>query len=512
MIIGKIITQRALITPHREALIYGDRVFTFEQMNLRVNRLANSLLALGVKKGDRVGLLMNNSNYFLESYFAVSKIGAVLVPLNTRLSVPELEFILQDCGVTCFLFGSTFAGEVSQMAFCREGRPMICDGATDLNGVSDYEAFIAKARPDEPIADIKEEDLNVIMYTSGTTGYPKGAMLSHRGMYGAGVEMLIGLHYQYPERCMILGPFFHSGSITPFLGHVVRGVCTVVMAKFDAYEALSLIERYRIKMMIGVTTIMKRMLQVPELPKFNLSAWQYAILPGSPLPFEVVEEAHSRLGVLCQNLWGMTELCGPGTFVNIEEILNRPESAGTPYFNVDLRIVDYKGRQVPSGEVGELIVMAPHMMMGYWNRPEATAETIRDGWLHTGDLARMDGDGFLYVIDRKKDMLVSGGENVYPAEIERVIREIPQVLEVSVIGVADEEWGEVPRAFIQKVEGSPLSAESVISYCREKLAGYKIPKNIVFLDELPKTPSGKVLKRLLREWDKAAAESHPRSD
>ena len=252
--------------------------------------------------------------------------------------------------------------------------------------------------------------------------------------------------------------------------------------------------------MIGVTAIMKFMLEEPDLKRYDLTSWKYAVLPGSPLPFDIVEEAHQRLGILCQNLWGMTELCGPGSFVNIEEILERPGSAGTPYFNVEFRLVDYMGQAVDAGQVGELLVKAPHVMMGYWNRPDATAQTLQDGWLHTGDLARFDEDGFLYVIDRKKDMLVSGGENVYPAEIERVIREIPQVNEVSVVGIPDDKWGEVPRAFIRIVQGSELSEQAVVSHCREKLAGYKVPKSIIFLADLPKTPSGKVLKRLLREW------------
>jgi len=499
MIIGKVIAQRALITPDREALIYGDRVFTFQEVNTRSNRLANSLTALGVKSGDRVGLLMNNSNAFLETYFAASKIGAVLVPLNTRLSMPELEFILGDCGVTCFIIGNAFEEAVEQMAYFRERRLTICEDAARLTKVLDYEDLVAKGSEEEPVVPIDESDLNIIMYTSGTTGHPKGAMLSHNGMYGAGVEMLIGLHYQYPDRCMILGPFFHSGSITPFLGHVIRGVSTTIMAKFDAREAIDLIEKYKIKMMIGVTTIVKMMLEVPDLESRDLSSWKYAILPASPLPFSIIDEAHKRLNVLCQNLWGMTELCGPGSFVNVEDVLKKPECAGKPYFNVEMRIVDYADNELPPGQVGELLCRAPHVMMGYWNRPEATADTLRNGWLHTGDLGKIDEEGFFYIIDRKKDMLVSGGENVYPAEIERVVKELPEVSEVSIVGIPDDKWGEVPRAFIQRRADSNLTSEEVITYCRTKLAGYKVPKSIVFMDDLPKTPSGKILKRVLRE-------------
>lgn len=502
MIIGNVLTKRAFTTPHREALIFNDTTITYSRLNQRVNRLANALLALGIHPGDRVGLLMYNSPEFLETYFALSKIGGILVPLNTRLSVPEMDFILSDCDVKAFVFGEAFQPHVAKMAFLKKGRLQISTGRTSLPGTLVYEDLVAQNTPREPELPagelIKEEDLNVIMYTSGTTGYPKGAMLTHKGMYGAGVEMLIGLHYQYPDRCLILGPFFHSGSITPFLGHVIKGICTVIMEKFDPRKSLELIETYRVSMMIGVTTIMKMLLQVPELETYNLDSWKYAILPGSPLPGSLVMEAHERIGVLCQNLWGMTELCGPGSFMNVDDILRKPESAGKPYFNVEMRIVDYEGNEMQTGEVGEVVVRAPHAMLGYWNRPEDTNETIRNGWLHTGDLGKLDEEGFVYIIDRKKDMLVSGGENVYPAEIERVIKEVIGVEDVSVVGVPDEKWGEVPKAFIESRPGHPITQEKVIDHCRTKLAGYKVPKYVEFIAELPRTPSGKILKRELR--------------
>jgi acyl-CoA synthetase (AMP-forming)/AMP-acid ligase II len=252
--------------------------------------------------------------------------------------------------------------------------------------------------------------------------------------------------------------------------------------------------------MVGVTTIMRMILDVPDITKFRLDAWKYAILPGSPLPYELIKEAHDRIGVLCQNLWGMTEMCGPGSFMNVEDILKKPESAGKPYFNVDLRILDANGDDLPPGEVGEVVVRAPHVMQGYWNRPEATSETIKNGWLYTGDLGYLDQEGFLYIIDRKKDMLISGGENVYPAEIERVIGELPEVLDVSVIGIPDPKWGEAPKAFIVAKKDGSLTSDTIIAHCRSKLAGYKVPKQIEFLEDLPRTPSGKVLKRKLREY------------
>lgn len=498
MLIGKVLAQRALITPDREALIFKDRTFTYQELNRRANKAANALLDLGVKQGDRIGLLMFNCNEFMETYFAASKIGAVLVPLNIRLAAPELDFILDDCGVSEFFYGSGFDETVGQMKTPAQVRHRIRTGPSSLPDTMDYENFIEKAGDEEPDFPLDEDDLNVVMYTSGTTGHPKGAMLTHRGMYSAGADMLIGLHYQYPDRCLLLGPFFHSGSITPFLGHVIRGICTIIMDKFEPEAAIRLIQEKRARLMVGVTVIMRMLLQVPDLESYDLDCWEMAILPGSPLPYPLIKEAHDRLGVLCQNLWGLTEMCGPGSLMNVEDILDRPECAGKAYFNVDIRIVGLDGEDLPSDELGEIVVRGPNMMKGYWNRPEATAETIRDGWLFTGDMGKLDKDGYLYVIDRRKDMILSGGENIYPAEVEKVIRDMPGVADASVIGVPDEKWGEVGKVFIEKGEGKPPDPEEVIAFCRSRLAGYKVPKYIEYIEELPRNPSGKVLKKDLR--------------
>ena len=498
MLIGKVLAQRALITPDHEALIFKDRTFTFQQLNQRSTKTANALLDLGVKQGDRIGLLMFNCNEFIETYFAVSKIGAVLVPLNTRLAAPEMDFILNDCGVSEFFFGSAFEEKVGAMKYPEKIRHRICTGPSSLRDTLDYEGLIEKASDEEPSISVQEDDLNVVMYTSGTTGNPKGAMLTHKGMYSAGVDMLIGLHYQYPDRCLLLGPLFHSGSITPFLGHVAKGISTIFMDQFEPEAAVLLIQEKRARFMLGVTAIMRMLLQVHDLESYDLNCWEMAILPGSPLPYTLIKEAHERIGVLCQNLWGLTEMCGPGSAMNQEDILLRPECAGKPFFNVDIRIVGSGGEDLPPEALGEIVVRGPNMMQGYWNRPDASAEAISQGWLFTGDMGKLDKDGYLYVIDRKKDMILSGGENIYPAEIEKVIREIPGVADASVIGVTDEKWGEVGKVFIEKGEGPTPVPEEIIAFCRTHLAGYKVPKHVEYIDELPRNPSGKVLKKDLR--------------
>jgi fatty-acyl-CoA synthase len=298
-----------------------------------------------------------------------------------------------------------------------------------------------------------------------------------------------------------LVPLFHSGAITPVLGHIVRGISTVTMEAFDPAGALQLIEKYRIRLMQGVTAIMQMILREPDLDTYDLESWDVAILPGSPLPYTLIKEAKDRLGVLCQNLWGLTEMSGPGAMMNIEDILLKPESAGKPFFNVDIKIVDPEGIDVPSGEMGEIVTRGPHMMQGYWKRPEATHDTIKNGWLHTGDMGKIDEDGYLYIVDRVKDMILSGGENIYPAEVEKIIRQIPGVQDASVVGIPDDRWGEVGKAFIEKSSDATIKTEDIIQYCRSKLAGYKVPKQIEYIDALPRNPSGKVLKKDLRRRD-----------
>lgn len=499
MVIGKVLAKRASVTPNREALIFGDRTISYVELDRRTNRAANAIRQLGVKPGDRVGLLMHNCPEFLEVFFALARIGAVLVPLNVRLAPPELDYILEDCSVCGLVYGGDFEETVNGLKALPRLSWRMTTGRAPSAGCLDYEALTAQSDPEDPLIAVNESDLLAIMYTSGTTGYPKGVMLTHDAVYHGALNMVIGLSYEYPDRCLMLAPFFHTGASTPIVGHFIKGVCTVIMEKFSPAGALEMIGRYQIGLLQGVTAMMRMILDVPNIEAYDLSGWRLAILPGSPLPYSVVKSVYERFGVLCQNLWGMTEITGPGSLMNIESILDKPDSAGKPYFEVDMQIVDSAGKALPAGEPGEIIVRCPNMMQGYWNLPEATRNTIVDGWLHSGDLGYLDDDGYIYIIDRLKDMIVSGGENVYPAEVEKVILKIPQIDEASVIGIADEKWGEVPKAYIVSKEGNAPCDGDIIEFCRKHLAGYKVPRIIERIEELPKNPSGKVLKKQLRE-------------
>ncbi len=498
MEIGKILSKRALISPHRRALIFQNKVFTYLDLERRTNGMAQALIKLDVKPGDRVAILMRNCNQYIELFFATARIGAVLVPLNTRLTPAELDYILKDCGVSVIICGEGFEKKVSKLKTLPQIRVKISTAQPVASGTLYYETLIETDESWNPEFQVKEDDLLAIMYTSGTTGYPKGVMLTHEAIYHAALNLMIGLDYQYPDKCLIFIPLFHTGASTPIIGHFIKGICTVLMENFEPIAALKLIEQHKVKFILGVTAIMRMLMDVPTFKDFNLDSWKLAILPGSPLPSSLIKAAHDRFGVQCQNLWGMTEIGGPGALMNVEDIMDKPECAGKPYFEVDLKIIDPEGKALPAGEPGELLVRGPNMMLGYWNQPEATRTTIRNGWIHSGDIGYIDAEGYLHVIDRMKDMIVSGGENVYPAEIEKVILEIPGIEEASVIGIPDDKWGEAPKAFIVLTNTNTPSNEEIIQHCRKKLAGYKIPRHIEKIDELPKNASGKVLKKILR--------------
>lgn len=500
MRVDKVLTKRALITPHRRALIYKGQEFTFRDLEDRTNRLSQALLRKGVNKGDRIALFMHNTNQFVEVFFACARVGAIVVPLNVRLAPPELDYIIKDCGVSALIYGDDFTETVTQLeTFGRLLFTVSTAKQAEIDSIY-YEEFIGDNPQENPGIEVDEDDLMAILYTSGTTGHPKGAMLSHGNVYSAAINLLIGIDYTYPDCSLIIVPLFHSGGNTPLIGQFIRGITTVLMHKFDPLETLQLIERYRIKMIMGVSAIMTMLLEVEDAETFNVESWKTALLPGSPLPHTLIKKVHEKFGVLCQNLWGMTELSGPGTLMNIEDILKKPECAGVPYFEVDVRVVDVYGNDQPPGEPGEIIARGPNIMQGYWNQEHATKETLVDGWLHSGDIGYLDEENYLYIIDRKKDMILSGGENVYPMEIETVIGDIPGIAETSVVGIPDEKWGEIPKAYVVPIPGKELQAQEILNYCREKLAGYKVPRQIQIIDELPRNASGKVLKKALRDY------------
>ncbi|MFC1823241.1 long-chain-fatty-acid--CoA ligase [Thermodesulfobacteriota bacterium] len=497
--IGNILFKRTERTPNREILVCGEDRFSYRTLNQRTNQLAHALKGVTVKKGDRVAVLLSNGNEICESLFAMAKIGAVWVPLNVRLAPQELEFIIGDCGAETLIFAERFSEMVEEIRGRSALKNFICLGGKISPGTTSYEDLIAQYPTDEPVITAGNEDNLIIMYTSGTTGRPKGAVLTHHNMYSAAVDGMTGLDYGGMDTIFILLPLFHIGALTPFITAFFKGTKTIITRELELPVVLETIEREKPSTIIAVTAIATMIMQLPDIKKYDFSSVQSIVLLGSPLPFPLVEKAYQELGVNLQNFYGLTEASGPGAHMNMEDMMRKPGSIGYPFLLLDLRIVNERDEDVAVGEVGEIIIRGPAVMKEYWNLPEETKETLRNGWLHTGDMAKVDEEGFIYIVDRKKDVIISGGENIYSAEIEAFLIKHPKILDVAVIGMPDEKWGEVPRAMVELAKDEALTEEELIGFCKGRIAKFKIPKRVDFVQELPRTITGKVFKKELRK-------------
>jgi O-succinylbenzoate-CoA ligase len=502
--VGLFLAKRAHLSPRREAYVdgaSGERL-TFAELNARANRIANALRSAGVAKGERVGLLLMNSAEFMEAYFALGKIGAVVVPLNWRLVPDELEFILKDSGTKRLVFGEEFLATVTDL-HGRGDRTDVAqwlqveDAAPLAPFATGYQRFRDAAPAMEPDVGAAGDDLLYIMYTSGTTGLPKGVMHTHEtAMWGA-LTIAATTHYREQERYLACLPMFHVGALTPLTVNVYRGATSVVMRTFEAARAWQLIQDEKITCGLAVPAMLNFMLQVPDLERYDHSALRWCMSGAAPVPVPLIE-AYAARGIEIHQVYGLTESCGPACLIDAENALAKVGSTGKAFFHTDVRVVDESGRDCAAGTAGEVWVRGPHVMTGYWNRPDATAETIVGGWLRTGDVAVCDAEGFVYIQDRIKDMVISGGENVYPAEIENVLMGHPGIREAAVIGQPSARWGESPFAIVVRKDPA-LTDNDVVAYCKGRLAGYKLPKGVAFVDEIPRNPSGKILKRILRE-------------
>ena len=502
--LGLLLTKRAVLNPKREAYVdsHGDLRLTFAELNQRCNRLANALKADGITKGERVGLLLMNSAEFMEAYFALAKVGAVVVPLNWRLVPDELEFILKDSGTRRLIFGDEFLDNVAEL-HARGERTDVRQwlqvaGSREIAYFAEaYETFRdagARAEP-EPVG--ADEDMLYIMYTSGTTGLPKGVVHTHGSAIWGILTIAATCDYQDGDRYLAALPMFHVGALTPLAVNVYRGATSVVMRAFDPNLAWQLIERESITTGLMVPAMLNFMLQVEGPKRFDFSTVRWLMTGAAPVPVALTQK-YADLGIGILQVYGLTESCGPACVMDTENALAKPGSTGRSFFHTEVRVVRENGDPCAPGEAGEVVVRGRHNMREYWNRPDATAETLKHGWLHTGDVAVMDEEGFVYIQDRIKDMIISGGENVYPAEVESVLMTHPQIVEAAVIGLPSEKWGESPLAIVVRRDDT-LSAGEVLEYCRGKLAGYKRPQAVEFVDEIPRNPSGKILKRVLRE-------------
>ncbi len=480
--------------------LHSNRHFTYREANDRALRLAAYFQRnCGVEKGDRIGVLAMNSTDMLEIQAACAKIGAIFLPLNWRLTVSELDFIIRDAAPDVLIHDRQFATEIKELKE-KTGVPYTLE-TTGGGGNTPYEAAIAAASPSPVLAIVTHDDVWTIMYTSGTTGLPKGAMNTYGMAFYNAVNLGVPTYFTPNAKTLTILPLFHTGGLNCYSSVALYfGGTTLVMRAFDPGECLRLINDPEVGLthFFGVPANYLFMSQHPDFKTTELSRLVCAGVGGAPTPVPLLEIYKSR-GLALQQGYGMTETSPTVTVQDAAMAFGKPGSAGKLAMNAEARIVDENGNDVPPGKTGELWVKGPNITPGYWNRPDVNATTITDGWLHTGDACRVDEEGNYYVVDRWKDMYISGGENVYPAEIESVLFKMPEIADVAIIGVPDDRWDEVGCAVVVVAPDQTLAADDVILFCQDKLARYKIPKHVVFKTELPRNATGKVLKRVLKE-------------
>ena len=499
--IGSWLVKRELLTPRKEAVVDGGRRLSYEQLNRRVNRLAGALQQTGLVKGDRISFLAYNCLECVEIIMAAAKLGLILVPLNWRLTPSELTFMLKDSETETLFFDPELAETARELMTSASLKRAIVLGAKELSECRAYEALLADQSEEEPrpAGDIDLDTPHIIMYTAGTTGRPKGAVLSQGASFWNALNLNLAMDFTSNDRDLLVLPMFHIGGIGLFTLPMLHvGGTVVIQRTFDPAATLKLLADEKISLFFGVPAVFLFLIQHPDFNAKTFENVRLVMSGGAPLPVNLVRQYHDA-GIVLQQGFGMSEAAPSIATLGKGQALAKAGSIGRAVFHLDAAVVDDDMNEVPRNEVGELVIRGPNVMQGYWNRPEATEEAFAGGWFHTGDLARMDEDGDLYIVERKKDMFISGGENVYPAEVENVIYELPQISEAAVIGVRDDKWGEVGKAVVALKDGISLTAEEIISYLKGRLAKYKIPKNVVFVDRLPRNAAGKVLKTVLRE-------------
>lgn len=502
MIHGDVLGQRAGLSPEKTALITvpdGQR-FTYAELDRRSLRCARIWQQrLGLQQGDRIGLLAHNRTEFVDSFFAAGKSGIILVPLGTRLTASELKTIIQDSGIRALMYAGEFAEAIKTLRteISLDHWVALDDPVDETDPV--YDSLIS-ALPDDPWTPIRPqpEDIHCLIYTSGTTGKPKGVMIPQRMVAFNGYNTAINWQLTEKDISSIFTPLYHAGGLGAFLVPIFTVGGTIVLHRgFDAAEILRTIAAERCTVILAVPTILKMLLEHPEFERVDLSSVRWLISGGAPLPQYLIDAYH-QAGVPLKQGYGMTEV-GVNCFsMTLEESVARAGSIGKPMMFTEARLVDEQGREVERGQVGELLLRGPHVCKGYWNNPEATRASLdEEGWFHTGDTARRDDEGYFYIAGRKKEMFISGGVNVYPAEIEAALLLHPSVQDAAVVGVAHPTWGEEGVAFVVPRPGQTLSDVEIAAHLEQRLARYKIPKRCFFVDELPRTAYGKVQKHLL---------------
>jgi acyl-CoA synthetase (AMP-forming)/AMP-acid ligase II len=511
MRVGDVLLRNANKFPDKIAVVSEGFTEDYRMLNKRVNRLANGLVAKGLSKGERIGVLLHNGHEFIEIYFAAGKTGGIFCPYNNHVKMAELRYFLNYSrpGVLFFdkeyeeLIGSLKSEIIPATLFVciqSECRPVFAES---------YESIMSAGSEEEPGGGVQEDDVMSMFFTAGTTGRPKGALHTHRHVILNALTGVIELKVDYDEKVMITFPMYHVAGEDNLMRHTYMPNTIYVRREgnFNGVEVLKYIQNNGITRCQMVPTMIHSLLQVPDLHRFDLKSLRLIIYTGAPMPVQLLKDSLRAFPCSFAQLYGQTE-SGPLTTIlrpeehraeATDERLARLASSGKSVLDYELKIVDQKGLETQPGEVGEIILKSEAMMLGYWEMPQETKDKIRDGWLYTGDLGKIDEEGFVYIVERKNDMLISGGVNIYPREIEEVLYKHDAVLEAAVVGFPDDHWGEAVKAIIVLKDGASANAQEIMDFCGEHLAGYKRPRSVEFWKELPKSPQGKILKRVIKE-------------
>lgn len=505
--VGTLLSRTAAKVGSRIAVVHRDTRRTFTELDTDANRVANALVERGVARNDRVAILSRNSYAFVVAYFALARVGAISVPVNFNFTAGEVRYVLEDSAATAAVVEDALA-DTFEAAGVDVGLRVVVGTRSGWTG---FDELLAHDDATEPDVEVGDDDPVQLLYTSGTTSAPKGAIMTNRNLIAQYVSDIVDGEYHRDDIELHALPLYHCAALHDFLTpDVYLGATSVIVDSPDPETILSTVAAEGVNKMFCPPTVWIRLLRSPAFDRYDLSSLRKGYYGAAIMPVAVLTELGERLpGIRLFNYYGQTELAPNATVLFPEEQITKAGTAGRASLNVETRLHDENDRPVPVGEVGEIVHRTPHAMRGYWGKPEATAEVFRHGWFHSGDLGTMDADGYLTVVDRKKDLIITGGENVASREVEDAIYEHPAVNEVAVFGVAHPEWIEAVAAAVVLRDGAVAEPAEIVAHTRERLAGFKSPKYVVVVDELPKNPSGKILKRELRDTYAALAARTP---